>query len=65
MNAQINKILSSTFEVYFGVENITNYMQHDAIIDATDPYARNFDGSMVWGPMMGISEYMGIRYKIK
>ena len=65
MNTQVTKVFSDVLEVYLGGENLTNYMQHDAIIGASDPYARNFDASLIWGPMMGRNIYMGVRYKIK
>ena len=65
MNTQITKVFSDIFEAYIGGENLTNYMQHDAIVNAANPYAQNFDASMIWGPMMGRNIYIGIRYKIK
>lgn len=65
MSAQISKVFSETLEVYTGCENITNYMQHDAIIGLANPYGRSFDASMIWGPMMGRNIYAGVRYKIK
>ena len=65
MNAQITKVFSDVFEVYLGGDNLTNYMQHDAIISAGDPFARSFDASMIWGPTMGRNVYVGLRYKIK
>ncbi len=65
MNAQISKVLSDVFELYLGGENLTNYMQHDAIIDYANTSAPDFDASMIWGPMMGRSIYAGLRYKIK
>lgn len=64
MNTQITKVFSDVFEVYIGGENLTNYMQHDAIIGASDPFGRNFDASMIWGPMMGRNIYAGFRYRI-
>lgn len=65
MNAQVSKAFNEAFEVYVGGENLTNYMQHDAILGGSDPYGRSFDASMIWGPMMGINGYIGLRYKIK
>ncbi len=64
MNAQISKVFSPKFEIYLGGDNLTNYMQHDAIIDYANPFSRTFDASMIWGPMMGINIYAGMRYKI-
>ena len=65
MNVQVTKVFSDVFEAYMGGENLTNYMQHDAIIGATDPYGRSFDASLIWGPMMGRTIYAGLRYKVK
>lgn len=65
MNAQISKSWhSGDFEWYAGVENLTNYMQPDLIIDAAHPYQQDFDASMVWGPGMGRNFYTGIRWKL-
>jgi len=38
MNAQISKSWKEKFDVYIGVENILNYRQEDAILDASDPF---------------------------
>lgn len=65
MNVQISKSWhNGDFEWYVGVENLTNYMQPDLIIDAANPYQRDFDASMVWGPGMGRNFYTGIRWKL-
>lgn len=53
------------FEIYSGVENITNYTQNNPIIAANDPNGSNFDASLIWGPVMGRNIYFGFRYKIK
>jgi outer membrane receptor protein involved in Fe transport len=65
MNAQVTKVFSNTFELYLGGENLTNYMQQDAIISAGNPYAQGFDASLISGPVMGRNIYFGLRYKIK
>lgn len=64
MNAQVTKVINDVFDVYLGCDNLTNYMQHDAILNANDPYGRYFDASMIWGPMMGRNIYAGFRFKI-
>ncbi len=64
MNTQITKVFTDKFEVYLGGDNLTNFMQHDAIVDYDNPYARNFDASMIWGPMMGVNVYVGMRLKV-
>jgi outer membrane receptor for ferrienterochelin and colicins len=65
MNAQVSKSFGDNFEIYVGGENLTNYMQHDAIIGSDAPFATGFDASMAWGPVMGRNIYAGLRYKIK
>lgn len=65
MNAQITKSFKSGIDVYAGAENLSNYMQPDPIISAADPYAKDFDASMIWGPIMGRNIYGGIRYTLK
>lgn len=65
MNAQISKSWNDKLEVYLGGENITNFMMHDPIVGAKDPYAVGFDASMIWGPIMGANYYAGFRYKLR
>lgn len=64
MNLQITKKFK-WFEVYAGAENLTNFVQRDAIIAANDPFGPYFDASQVWGPTMGINPYVGFRYALK
>jgi hypothetical protein len=61
MFAQITKKLNLV-DVYVGVENITNYTQKNPIMNATAPYGKDFNASMVWGPLMGRMFYIGMRY---
>jgi outer membrane receptor for ferrienterochelin and colicin len=65
MNAHVNKALKKGFECYAGVENMLNYMQQNPIVDATNPFGSYFDGSLIWGPVMGRAFYLGVRYKVK
>ncbi len=65
VNAQISKSFKNNLEIYLGGENLTNYMQHDPIIGASNPYGDGFDAAMTWGPVMGRNIYAGLRYKIK
>ncbi len=64
LNAQITKYFKK-WDVYLGGENLTNYKQDDPIIAADDPFGKYFDSSLVWGPLMGIKVYAGIRVAIK
>lgn len=51
-------------DVYLGGENLTNFKQKHPIIDPGNPFGAHFDGSMVWGPILGRMFYMGLRYSI-
>ena len=53
------------FDIYLGGENLTNFRQMDPISEYWKPYHTHFDGSMVWGPVVGITVYAGIRLTIK
>jgi hypothetical protein len=63
MNAQITKYFK-TWSVYLGGENLTNFMQHNPIIDVQNPQSANFDASMIWGPLHGRKLYIGMRWGI-
>lgn len=63
LNAQITKYFRK-WELYAGVENITNFVQHNPVIASEDPWGEYFDAAMVWGPLHGRKFYLGIRYAI-
>ena len=65
VNAQITKIFSSTFEIYLGGENITNYTQQKAILGNQNPFGTTFDASITYAPIFGQMYYAGLRFKIK
>lgn len=48
-------------DVYVGAENLTNYRQKNPIISADDPYHPDFNASVIYGPLMGIKVYAGMR----
>jgi len=52
------------FDVYLGGENLTGYVQPNPIIGAENPFEKGFDASLVWGPLMGVKVYAGIRMTI-
>jgi outer membrane receptor for ferrienterochelin and colicins len=64
MNTQITHIYRK-WDFYLGVENLGNYIQKDAIIDASNPFGSYFDATRVWAPVQGIMIYGGLRYKLK
>ena len=49
------------WQLYVGAENLGNFTQDNPIIAGDDPFGQYFDGSMVWGPLMGRRFYAGIR----
>jgi hypothetical protein len=61
--AQVTKRFKG-FDIYAGGENLTDYRQPSPIIDAGNPFGSGFDASCVWGPLMGIKLYAGIRVTI-
>ena len=64
LNAQITKQFRR-WEMYLGGENLANFTQKNPIITPNDPFGKNFDASMVWGPVIGRMVYTGLRWKIK
>ena len=64
INSQITRVFSDSFEVYLGVENLTNYKQTDGIISSSDPFSQYFDATMIYGPVSGRMSYIGLRYYI-
>ncbi len=65
LNAQVTKSWKERFDVYVGMENITNVRQNDPIIAGDDPFGPYFDTSLVWGPIFGRMTYIGFRLKSK
>ena len=64
INSQITRVFSDKFEVYLGGENINNFKQGNPIIMALDPYSKDFDASIIHGPIFGSNYYAGLRFKI-
>jgi outer membrane receptor protein involved in Fe transport len=64
INAQVTHIYKK-WDFYVGVENLTNFKQNNAIIDPANPFGSDFDATRIWGPVMGINIYGGIRYTLK
>ncbi len=52
------------FDVYLGGENLTGYTQKNPIFGADDAFSSDFDASQIWGPLMGLRVYAGIRLTI-
>ena len=59
------------WDVYAGVENLTNFRQKHVIIGSVrdenghvNPYQASFDASCIWGPLMGIKAHAGFRFTL-
>lgn len=63
LSAQITRHFRH-WSLYVGGENLTNYTQKHPIMNASNPWSDNFDSTLVWGPMDGITVYAGVRIKI-
>ena len=61
-NSQITN-LNNNFDLYIGVENLSNYVQENPIISSENPDSDDFDASLIYGPVMGRLFYAGLRYK--
>ncbi len=64
MNTQITRVFSRQWELYVGLENITNFTQEDPIVSADDPFGAYFDTSIVFAPIMGRMYYAGFRFTL-
>lgn len=64
INAQITRIFKK-WEFYLGGENLTNVRQQNPIIDAANPFGNYFDATRVWGPIVGVYGYIGLRFSLK
>ncbi len=59
-NAQVTRRFR-IWELYIGGENLSDVRQEQAIIDWRNPFGEYFDAMQVWGPLVGIRGYAGIR----
>ena len=64
LNTQITRTLGN-FEVYAGSENLGNFIQKDAIVDAENPFGDIFDATMIYGPLNGRTFYAGVRFNFE
>ncbi len=64
MLGQITRKFKS-FDVYVGVENLTDYKQETPVFGADRPFSQQFDASVVYAPVMGRLFYVGFRMSIK
>ena len=57
-------------DVYIGGENLTGFRQKNVILGTkgadglVNPRTASFDASAVWGPIMGVKIYAGVRFTL-
>jgi hypothetical protein len=61
--AQVTKN-TKRFDIYLGSENLFDFKQKNPILNADQPFGKDFDSSLVWGPIVGRKIYAGIRLRI-
>lgn len=61
VSAQVTRWFRN-FSIYIGGENLTGFHQKNPFIAANDPWGKNFDSTMCWGPVEGAMFYAGIRF---
>ncbi len=62
--AQVTKRFKG-FDIYAGGENLTGFTQKDPIINPGNPAMDDtFDAICIWGPIMGVKLYAGVRITI-
>ncbi|AYA36975.1 TonB-dependent receptor [Hymenobacter oligotrophus] len=64
LNAQLTRAFKR-FDVYAGVENLSNYRQRNPIDAAAQPFGPMFDAAMNWGPIYGRLTYLGMRFRLE
>ena len=64
INTQITRVFNDSFQIYLGVENLTNYRQKNTILAVDDPFGDYFDAAYTYGPIFGRISYLGLRYDI-
>ena len=60
VSAQVTRFFRH-WSIYAGGENLTGFKQKNAIISADDPWSKDFDATMIWGPTHGAVFYIGVR----
>ncbi len=58
----VTRQFGDNFELYIGGENLLDYKQENPIIAADNASGENFDASLIWGPILGRTVYLGARF---
>ena len=60
VNMQVTRFFRH-WSIYADGENLTGFKQMNAIISADNPWSKDFDATMIWGPVHGTVWYIGLR----
>lgn len=63
MNVHVSRAIGP-WDVYTGVENVTNYYQDYQVVSPTSTGSKFFDATRLYAPTMGIRWYGGVKYII-
>ena len=64
INAQLNRQINDSMELYIGGENLNSYTQKDPIVAAESPKSLEFDATQVYAPIFGAMLYIGLRWQL-
>lgn len=63
VNIQFTKKIK-LLDLYFGIENISNFRQEEPIVSWENPFGEYFDTSLTWGNTRGREMYLGFRFNL-
>lgn len=63
LSAQITRWFRH-WSIYIGGENLTNFTQKTSIYGSNNPWGKDFEPTLVWGPVHGRMIYAGVRINI-
>jgi len=64
VHGQITRRFANHIDLYFGAENLFDFKQKDPILSVDDPFGPYFDSGLTWGPIVGRTIYLGVRYLV-
>ena len=63
LSAQITRWFNK-WSVYIGGENLTDFTQKTSIYNGDNAWSKEFEPTMIWGPVHGRMFYAGIRVSL-
>jgi outer membrane receptor protein involved in Fe transport len=62
VHGQMTRRFANNLDIYLGAENLLDFKQEDPILSADDPFGPYFDSGLAWGPIVGRTVYLGVRF---